>query len=93
MDETGSFSSQRGTKRFSNCAPNAFCSIMKRAIRNEALARGLTGNRPDAISVSPSLQHWVDYRLSWDPAKYEGINKLRIPSRLIWLPDIVLYNK
>ncbi|KAK1890683.1 Neuronal acetylcholine receptor subunit beta-4 [Dissostichus eleginoides] len=38
-------------------------------------------------------QHWVDYRLSWDPAKYEGIDKLRIPSRHIWLPDIVLYNK
>nr|XP_049574449.1 neuronal acetylcholine receptor subunit beta-4 [Syngnathus scovelli] len=37
-------------------------------------------------------QHWVDYRLSWDPAKYEGIDKLRIPSRHVWLPDIVLYN-
>lgn len=37
-------------------------------------------------------QHWVDYRLSWDPAEYEGIDKLRIPSRHIWLPDIVLYN-
>ncbi|XP_077419497.1 neuronal acetylcholine receptor subunit beta-4 [Vanacampus margaritifer] len=37
-------------------------------------------------------QHWVDYRLSWDPAKYEGIDKLRIPSRHIWLPDVVLYN-
>ncbi|KAM6942923.1 neuronal acetylcholine receptor subunit beta-4 [Xenentodon cancila] len=37
-------------------------------------------------------QHWVDYRLSWDPAKYEGIDKLRIPSKHIWLPDIVLYN-
>uniref|UniRef100_A0A1A8I7Q3 Cholinergic receptor, nicotinic, beta 4 (Neuronal) n=2 Tax=Nothobranchius kuhntae TaxID=321403 RepID=A0A1A8I7Q3_NOTKU len=37
-------------------------------------------------------QHWVDYRLSWDPARYEGIDKLRIPSRHIWLPDIVLYN-
>uniref|UniRef100_A0A3P9LJ47 Cholinergic receptor, nicotinic, beta 4 (neuronal) n=1 Tax=Oryzias latipes TaxID=8090 RepID=A0A3P9LJ47_ORYLA len=37
-------------------------------------------------------QHWVDYRLSWDPAKYEGIQKLRIPSRHVWLPDIVLYN-
>ncbi|XP_058484579.1 neuronal acetylcholine receptor subunit beta-4 [Solea solea] len=37
-------------------------------------------------------QHWVDYRLSWDPTKYEGIDKLRIPSRHIWLPDIVLYN-
>uniref|UniRef100_A0A668AZA7 Cholinergic receptor nicotinic beta 4 subunit n=1 Tax=Myripristis murdjan TaxID=586833 RepID=A0A668AZA7_9TELE len=37
-------------------------------------------------------QHWVDYRLSWDPSAYEGIDKLRIPSRHIWLPDIVLYN-
>ncbi|XP_072321534.1 neuronal acetylcholine receptor subunit beta-4 [Eucyclogobius newberryi] len=37
-------------------------------------------------------QHWVDYRLAWDPSKYEGIDKLRIPSRHIWLPDIVLYN-
>ncbi|KAG7473437.1 hypothetical protein MATL_G00095910 [Megalops atlanticus] len=37
-------------------------------------------------------QYWVDYRLAWDPAKYDGIDKLRIPSRHIWLPDIVLYN-
>ncbi|KAM3876684.1 neuronal acetylcholine receptor subunit beta-4 [Diretmus argenteus] len=37
-------------------------------------------------------QDWVDYRLSWDPSEYEGIDKLRIPSRHIWLPDIVLYN-
>ncbi|XP_047010677.1 neuronal acetylcholine receptor subunit beta-4 isoform X2 [Ictalurus punctatus] len=37
-------------------------------------------------------QNWNDYRLSWDPSKYEGIDKLRIPSRHIWLPDIVLYN-
>ncbi|KAJ8247952.1 hypothetical protein GJAV_G00252490 [Gymnothorax javanicus] len=37
-------------------------------------------------------QHWVDYRLSWDPSEYDGIDKLRIPSRHIWLPDIVLYN-
>ncbi|XP_030590502.1 neuronal acetylcholine receptor subunit beta-2-like isoform X1 [Archocentrus centrarchus] len=37
-------------------------------------------------------QEWNDYRLRWDPEKYEGIKKLRIPSKLIWLPDIVLYN-
>lgn len=40
-----------------------------------------------------SLQEWNDYRLRWDPEKYEGIKKLRIPSKHIWLPDIVLYNK
>ncbi|XP_076001805.1 neuronal acetylcholine receptor subunit beta-2-like [Genypterus blacodes] len=37
-------------------------------------------------------QEWNDYRLRWDPDKYEGIKKLRIPSKHIWLPDIVLYN-
>ncbi|XP_068177516.1 neuronal acetylcholine receptor subunit beta-2-like [Antennarius striatus] len=37
-------------------------------------------------------QEWNDYRLRWDPEKYDGIKKLRIPSKHIWLPDIVLYN-
>ncbi|XP_030649855.1 neuronal acetylcholine receptor subunit beta-4 [Chanos chanos] len=37
-------------------------------------------------------QYWHDYRLAWDPSEYDGIDKLRIPSRHIWLPDIVLYN-
>ncbi|XP_039349290.1 neuronal acetylcholine receptor subunit beta-4 isoform X1 [Mauremys reevesii] len=37
-------------------------------------------------------QEWTDYRLAWQPSDYEGINKLRIPSKHIWLPDIVLYN-
>ncbi|XP_020496979.1 neuronal acetylcholine receptor subunit beta-2-like [Labrus bergylta] len=38
------------------------------------------------------FQEWNDYRLRWDPDKYDGIKKLRIPSKNIWLPDIVLYN-
>ncbi|MBN3308932.1 ACHB4 protein, partial [Amia calva] len=37
-------------------------------------------------------QNWIDYRLSWDPSEYDGIDKLRLPPRHIWLPDIVLYN-
>ncbi|KAL7991117.1 hypothetical protein Chor_014547 [Crotalus horridus] len=35
---------------------------------------------------------WRDYRLQWDPEEYGNINCLRIPSILIWLPDIVLEN-
>uniref|UniRef100_A0A8C9VFQ0 Cholinergic receptor, nicotinic, gamma n=1 Tax=Scleropages formosus TaxID=113540 RepID=A0A8C9VFQ0_SCLFO len=36
---------------------------------------------------------WCDYRLKWDhmPA-YENITCLRVPSKSIWLPDIVLEN-
>ncbi|KAG8001400.1 Neuronal acetylcholine receptor subunit alpha-3 [Nibea albiflora] len=56
-------------------------------------------NRTERVTVKLQVSlaqlisvHWVDYRLSWDPAEYEGIDKLRIPSRHVWLPDIVLYN-
>lgn len=38
-------------------------------------------------------QEWTDYRLSWSPKDYDGIEVLRIPSGKIWLPDIVLINK
>ncbi|KAM5310542.1 acetylcholine receptor subunit beta isoform 2-T2 [Glossophaga mutica] len=35
---------------------------------------------------------WTDYRLSWDPAEYEGIDLLRIKDQSVWLPDVVLLN-
>ncbi|CAJ0578204.1 unnamed protein product, partial [Mesorhabditis spiculigera] len=39
------------------------------------------------------LQHsWEDYKLHWDPAEYGGVEVLYVPSDMIWLPDIVLYN-
>ncbi|KAJ8779141.1 hypothetical protein J1605_012992 [Eschrichtius robustus] len=37
-------------------------------------------------------QEWHDYKLRWDPADYENVTSIRIPSELIWRPDIVLYN-
>lgn len=44
------------------------------------------------------MQQWCDYRLRWDQpprsALYGNISKpLRIPSKSIWLPDIILENK
>ncbi|CAH2248060.1 acetylcholine receptor subunit gamma [Pelobates cultripes] len=35
---------------------------------------------------------WKDYRLSWDPAAYNGIEMMRIPSTMVWLPDVGLEN-
>ncbi|KAL3105421.1 hypothetical protein niasHT_025785 [Heterodera trifolii] len=35
---------------------------------------------------------WFDYKLVWNPAKFNGIKKLYIPSDQIWTPDILLYN-
>ncbi|XP_077989125.1 neuronal acetylcholine receptor subunit alpha-2-like [Glandiceps talaboti] len=37
-------------------------------------------------------QEWIDYRLRWNVSDYGGLGVLRVPSPLLWLPDIVLYN-
>ncbi|XP_072852840.2 neuronal acetylcholine receptor subunit alpha-4 isoform X2 [Pogona vitticeps] len=37
-------------------------------------------------------QEWHDYKLRWNPEEYENVTSIRIPSELIWRPDIVLYN-
>ncbi|CAF5186667.1 unnamed protein product, partial [Rotaria magnacalcarata] len=33
-----------------------------------------------------------DEFLQWNPDDFNGIHRLNLPSKLIWLPDIVLYN-
>ncbi|ESP01299.1 hypothetical protein LOTGIDRAFT_212843 [Lottia gigantea] len=37
-------------------------------------------------------QEWYDKTLTWSPSEYGGVDKLYVPSREIWLPDVVLYN-
>ncbi|XP_036397757.1 neuronal acetylcholine receptor subunit alpha-2a [Megalops cyprinoides] len=37
-------------------------------------------------------QEWNDYKLRWNPADYDNVTSIRVPSELIWVPDIVLYN-
>lgn len=37
-------------------------------------------------------QSWYDYKLSWEPREYGGVEMLHVPSDHIWRPDIVLYN-
>ncbi|XDV14941.1 hypothetical protein PO909_015105 [Leuciscus waleckii] len=37
-------------------------------------------------------QIWHDAYLSWDKDEYDGLEVIRIPSDLVWRPDIVLYN-
>ncbi|XP_046901693.1 neuronal acetylcholine receptor subunit alpha-9-I [Hypomesus transpacificus] len=38
-------------------------------------------------------QIWHDAYLKWDKEDYDGLEVIRIPSGLVWRPDIVLYNK
>ncbi|XP_051908037.1 neuronal acetylcholine receptor subunit alpha-4-like [Hippocampus zosterae] len=37
-------------------------------------------------------QEWNDYKLGWRPSDYDNVTSIRVPSELIWVPDIVLYN-
>uniref|UniRef100_A0A8C5DXE0 Neuronal acetylcholine receptor subunit alpha-2-like n=1 Tax=Gouania willdenowi TaxID=441366 RepID=A0A8C5DXE0_GOUWI len=37
-------------------------------------------------------REWNDYKLRWNPEDYENVTSIRIPSEIIWRPDIVLYN-
>ncbi|XP_031443333.1 neuronal acetylcholine receptor subunit alpha-3 isoform X2 [Clupea harengus] len=39
------------------------------------------------------LRHiWKDYKLKWNPKEFGGVEFIRVPSKRIWKPDIVLYN-
>ena len=44
-------------------------------------------------SLPESQTEWTDAYLRWDPDAYGGLDAIRIPSSLVWRPDIVLYNK
>uniref|UniRef100_H3A717 Cholinergic receptor nicotinic beta 4 subunit n=1 Tax=Latimeria chalumnae TaxID=7897 RepID=H3A717_LATCH len=76
--------------------------LIRPAINNSQTSISLQVSLAQLISVNEReqimttnvwlTQAWHDYRLMWEPADYEGIDKLRIHPKLLWLPDIVLYN-
>ncbi|XP_052049325.1 acetylcholine receptor subunit gamma isoform X2 [Apodemus sylvaticus] len=50
--------------------------------------------REEALTTNVWIEmQWCDYRLRWDPKDYEGVWILRVPSTMLWRPDIVLENK
>ncbi|KAL1006558.1 hypothetical protein UPYG_G00073790 [Umbra pygmaea] len=39
------------------------------------------------------MEHgWIDHRLSWNTSDFDDIGVLRLPSSMVWLPEIVLEN-
>ena len=39
------------------------------------------------------LQNWRDEFMVWNPEDYGNITNMKIASELVWMPDVVLYNK
>lgn len=35
---------------------------------------------------------WTDFRLTWDPEQYNGLQILRVPGARVWMPDVEVYN-
>ncbi|DAA32269.1 acetylcholine receptor subunit gamma precursor [Bos taurus] len=49
--------------------------------------------REEALTTNVWIEmQWCDYRLRWDPRDYGGLWVLRVPSTMVWRPDIVLEN-
>ena len=38
-------------------------------------------------------QMWKNPFLTWDPDDYGGLMSINVDSKIVWKPDIVLYNK
>ena len=40
-----------------------------------------------------SLQDWNNPYMTWKPEDYGGVMEIQIPPDMLWVPDIILYNK
>jgi hypothetical protein len=43
--------------------------------------------------LSGSSQAWTDYQLQWNASEYGGVDSVVLNPRLLWIPDILLYNR
>ncbi|KAL7982965.1 hypothetical protein Chor_013571 [Crotalus horridus] len=48
--------------------------------------------KDEELTTKVYMDQWIDYRLTWDPAEFEGITSIRLDADKVWLPDIVLMN-
>jgi len=40
-----------------------------------------------------SVIRWHDWRLTWNPSDWAGINMIYLPISMIWKPDLKIYNE
>lgn len=60
---------------------------------NLSLIRIIKDEKNQILTTNVWLKHeWKDINLKWDPADYNNLKSIVIPSSSIWIPDIILYN-
>ena len=45
------------------------------------------------ICWTVSFQNWLDYQLNWNTSEYGGVSSIRVHPKLIWTPDLLMYNR
>ena len=38
-------------------------------------------------------QEWQDYQMQWNKTTYGGVESIRIHPKLMWTPDLLMYNR
>ncbi|KAK2144318.1 hypothetical protein LSH36_768g01001 [Paralvinella palmiformis] len=38
------------------------------------------------------FEEWIDEILRWNPRRFDGLTSIVIPTRLVWLPDVYIFN-
>uniref|UniRef100_A0A3P9M2U1 Cholinergic receptor, nicotinic, beta 2 n=1 Tax=Oryzias latipes TaxID=8090 RepID=A0A3P9M2U1_ORYLA len=71
--------------------------LLNPAHYNKLIRPATNGSELVTVQLMVSLAQlisveWQDYRLTWVPEEFDGMLKVRLPSKHIWLPDVVLYN-
>uniref|UniRef100_A0A3Q2XNX0 Cholinergic receptor nicotinic beta 2 subunit n=1 Tax=Hippocampus comes TaxID=109280 RepID=A0A3Q2XNX0_HIPCM len=71
--------------------------LLNPAHYNKLIRPATNGSELVTVQLMVSLAQlisveWQDYRLTWVPEEFDGMMKVRLPSKHIWLPDVVLYN-
>ncbi|XP_007443863.2 acetylcholine receptor subunit beta [Python bivittatus] len=57
------------------------------------LRNGGQNEKDEELTVKVYMdKEWIDYRLTWDPAEFEGITSIRLYAEEVWLPEVVLMN-
>uniref|UniRef100_A0A183CBU1 Nicotinic acetylcholine receptor alpha subunit n=1 Tax=Globodera pallida TaxID=36090 RepID=A0A183CBU1_GLOPA len=67
--------------------------LRRRRGERNSLGSMAAHEKQQIMTTNVWLQHsWTDSKLRWNPRDYGGVEVLYVPSEMIWLPDIVLYN-